>query len=143
MVYEGYGPDGERKAVKAPHGMSERDRDLLRKETWAWRQVASFGTARVPHADLDGPIPFVVSEHVAGPDLRRAVERSGPFGPQELRRLAIGVATALVTIHQAKVVHRNLKPENTLLGTDGPQVIGGNGQHDQADEALDGVHRAP
>jgi WD40 repeat protein len=123
VVYEGYGPDGERVAVKALHGMSEGDRDLLRKETWAWRQVASFCTAKVLHADLDGLIPFVVSEHVAGPDLRRAVERGGPYGPGELRRLAIGVATALVAIHQAKVVHRDLKPENILLGPDGPRVI--------------------
>ncbi|MBG6091685.1 WD40 repeat domain-containing serine/threonine protein kinase [Actinomadura viridis] len=124
VVYEGYGPGGERVAVKALHGVSDRDRDLLRREVSAWRKVAPFCTTKVLHADLDGPVPFVVSEYVAGPDLRQAVGGpDGRYGPEQLRRLAIGLATALVAIHQAGVVHRDLKPENILLGPDGPRVI--------------------
>ncbi|MGI5417549.1 protein kinase domain-containing protein [Actinomadura luteofluorescens] len=123
VVYEGYGPGGERVAVKALYGVHDRDREMLRKETWAWRKVAAYCTAKVLHADLDGPIPFVVSEHVAGPNLRQAVERAGRYGPDELRRLAIGLATALVGVHRARVVHRDLKPENILLAPDGPRLI--------------------
>lgn len=123
VVYEGYGPSGDRVAVKVLHGVSDRDRDLFRKEAQAWRRVEPFCTAKVLHTDLDGPIPFVVSEYVAGRDLREAVTQDGPYGRQELRRLAIGVAIALVAIHRAGVVHRDLKPENILLGPDGPRVI--------------------
>ncbi|MEU3726625.1 WD40 repeat domain-containing serine/threonine-protein kinase [Streptomyces sp. NPDC031705] len=123
VVYEGYGADGERVAVKALHRVSDGDRDMLRKEVQAWRRVAPFCTTRMLHDDLDGPVPFVVSEYVAGSDLRRAVAAGEPYGAEELRRLAIGVATALVAIHRAGVVHRDLKPENILLGPDGPRVI--------------------
>ncbi|MFI6518227.1 WD40 repeat domain-containing serine/threonine protein kinase [Spirillospora sp. NPDC050679] len=124
VVYEGYGPGGERVAVKALHGVGDRDRDLLRREVSAWRKVAPFCTTKVLHADVHGPVPFVVSEYVAGPDLRRAVgEPGGRYGPEQLHRLAIGLATALVAIHRAGVVHRDLKPENVLLGPDGPRVI--------------------
>ncbi|WP_406385837.1 protein kinase domain-containing protein [Streptomyces sp. NBC_00211] len=123
VVYEAYGADGERVAVKALHRVEDGDRDRFRKEVQAWRRVAPFCTARMLHADLDGSVPFVVSEYVAGPDLRHAVCADEPYGPEELRRLAIGVATALVAIHRAGVVHRDLKPENILLGPDGPRVI--------------------
>lgn len=124
VVYEGYGPDGERVAVKALHGVGDRDRDLLRREVSAWRRVAPFCTTKVIDADLDGQVPFVVSEYVAGPDLRQAVlESDGGYSAEQLRRLAIGLATALVAIHRAGVVHRDLKPENILLGPDGPRVI--------------------
>ncbi|MBE1536606.1 WD40 repeat domain-containing serine/threonine-protein kinase [Actinomadura algeriensis] len=123
VVYEGYGPDGGRVAIKALHSVGDGFRDLLRKEVMAWRKVAPFCTTKVLHADLDGPTPYVVSEHVAGPDLAQAVARGGPYAAEELRRLAIGVATALVAVHRAKIVHRDLKPANILLGADGPRVI--------------------
>ncbi len=123
MVYEGYDSEGRRVAVKALHKAGFGDRDMLRKEIRAWRRVAPFCTTKVLHDDLDGPVPFIVSEFVAGPDLRHAVDGGAPYGPEELRRLAIGVATALVAIHRAGVVHRDLKPENILLGSDGPRVI--------------------
>lgn len=123
VVYEGYGPDGERVAVKALHGVGDTEREMLRKEVRAWRKVAPFCTAKVLYEDLDGPIPFIASEYVAGPNLRQAVEQGGPFGAEELRRLAIGVAAALVAVHRAGVVHRDLKPENILLGPDGARLI--------------------
>ncbi|MFD7864570.1 WD40 repeat domain-containing serine/threonine protein kinase [Streptomyces sp. NPDC059783] len=123
VVYEGYGPDGVRVAVKALHGMDDGDRARLSKEVRAWKRVDPFCTAQVFHADLDASVPYVVSEYVSGRDLRRAVDADGPYGPEALRRLAIGVATALVAVHRADVVHRDLKPENILLGPDGPRVI--------------------
>ncbi|NDU73610.1 protein kinase [Actinomadura sp. DSM 109109] len=124
VVYEGYGPDGVRVAVKALYGdYSGMHRDLFVREVDAVRRVAQFCTARVLAADLDSAPPYVVSEYVAGPNLQQAVEEDGPYKPDELYRLAVGIATALTTVHRAGVVHRDLKPANVLLGSDGPRVI--------------------
>ncbi|WP_078911094.1 protein kinase domain-containing protein [Streptomyces sp. NRRL WC-3742] len=123
VVYEGYDAHGRRVAVKVLRAVDEEDRARLRREIHAWRKVEPYCTTRVLEADLDGAVPYVVSEYVAGPDLRRAVNSSRPYGPEELRRLAVGLAAALVAIHRAGVVHRDLKPENILLGPDGPRVI--------------------
>src|SRR5690606_7080521 len=38
-----------------------------------------------------------------------------------LHRLAVGTATALVAIHQAGAVHGDVRPENMVLGPDGPR----------------------
>ncbi|MFC1438575.1 WD40 repeat domain-containing serine/threonine protein kinase [Streptacidiphilus sp. N1-10] len=122
-VYEGYGPDGRRVAVKVLHDVDPASRGMLRRELRAWQRVEPFCTARLLYTDLAGPIPFVVSEYVAGPNLRQAIRAAGPHAPQELRRLAVGMAAALVAVHRAGVVHRDLKPENILLGPDGPRVI--------------------
>ncbi|ROO91039.1 protein kinase-like protein [Actinocorallia herbida] len=125
VVYVGYDADGVRVAVKALHAatVSGADRVHLRKEAAALGKVASFCTARVIESDFDHTPPYLVSEFVAGPDLQGRVEREGSFTPDALRRLGIGIATALTAVHAAGVIHRDLKPANVLLGPDGPRVI--------------------
>ncbi|WP_395108643.1 WD40 repeat domain-containing serine/threonine protein kinase [Actinomadura sp. SCN-SB] len=125
VVYEGYGAGGERVAVKVLHGdvVTEAVRDALRREVATLQRVASYCTAPVIAADVDHFPPYVVSEYVPGPDLRSWVDHNGAYGTDELYRLAIGIATALASIHRAGVVHRDLKPANVLLGPDGPRVI--------------------
>ncbi|MEV4359448.1 WD40 repeat domain-containing serine/threonine-protein kinase [Nonomuraea sp. NPDC049625] len=123
VVYEAYGESGERVAIKVPRSEGAQARARLAKEASAAQRVASFCTAKVIEAQVEVAPLYIVSEYVAGLSLRQVVAESGPYEGDRLRRLAVGVATALTAIHQAGIVHHDLKPDNIILGPDGPRVI--------------------
>ncbi|TDD72784.1 serine/threonine protein kinase, partial [Actinomadura darangshiensis] len=126
VVYAGHGPDGGEVAVKLLRAHVARDpkaRERFVRELGFAERVAEFCTARVLEADIYGDQPYIVSEFVSGPSLHELVRDEGPRTGAALQRLAIGTATALAAIHQAGVVHRDLKPPNVLMGEDGPRVI--------------------
>jgi serine/threonine protein kinase len=126
-VYLARAPSGGPVAIKVLPAQGLVDpavRGRLIKQVAAARRVALFCIAHVIEAQLSGDRPFIVSEYVEGPSLAEFVRSAGTLTGAALDRLAVNVATALVAIHQAHLVHGDLKPSNVILGPDGPRVIG-------------------
>jgi serine/threonine protein kinase len=126
VVYLGCAADGQSVAIKVLHaalGDEDRAGRQFMRELRAARRIDSFCTARIVDAVIGDDVAFIVTEYVEGPSLREAIKQRGPLSGGELDRLAIAMATALVAIHRAGVVHRDFKPGNVLLGPDGPRVI--------------------
>jgi serine/threonine protein kinase len=126
VVYLGRAAADRPVAIKLLHpGLTEDAEVKARflREAAAAQQVARFCTAQILDVNLDDDQPYVVSEYVPGPSLRRLVAEQGPVRGADLDRLAIGMATALTAIHRAGIVHRDFKPANVLVGPDGPRVI--------------------
>ncbi|HQH06321.1 MAG TPA: protein kinase [Phycicoccus sp.] len=97
-------------------------RARLRREVDALGRVSSPRVAPVIDADVDGPRPYLVTRYVPGSALDDLVEHEGPLSGADLHRLAVGMAEAIEAIHEAQVVHRDIKPGNVLL-VDGDPVL--------------------
>ncbi len=61
---------------------------------------------------------YIVSEFIEGKTLRETVKGS-PMKPSEILDIAIQIANALTVAHTAKIVHRDIKPDNIMLRPDG------------------------
>jgi serine/threonine-protein kinase len=70
------------------------------------------------YLDHDGR-PGIVMEYVEGETLATRLARCAPLPADEAVHIAVGVLEALEAAHAAGIVHRDIKPGNILLATDG------------------------
>jgi serine/threonine protein kinase len=125
-VYLARSPGGRMVAVKVIRSNLAEDagfRARFAREVSAARKVGGLFTAAVVDADVEGPVPWLVTAYVPGTSLSDAVERQGPLPEASVLALAAGLAEGLIAIHAAGVIHRDLKPSNVLLAQDGPRII--------------------
>ena len=65
--------------------------------------------------DADKDVHFIVMEYVKGTTLRRYMSAHGAFSAREIISIALQVLDALRVAHEARVVHRDVKPQNILV----------------------------
>ncbi len=67
----------------------------------------------------DGDVHYIVMEFVEGEDLKTLLRRAGTLDEAEARRIAAQVCEVLDYAHGAGIVHRDIKPQNILIGREG------------------------
>lgn len=96
----------------------------FRREARALAAVSSPRVAQVTDFGFDDDRgPFYVMELVSGEPLHELISREGPLERERALELAIGIAEALADVHEAGIVHRDVKPGNIGVCTKGPLEI--------------------
>ncbi|MFB6826214.1 protein kinase [Streptomyces virginiae] len=110
----------------AQPGLADQMRERAVREARALARLAHPHVVTIHHIvepahGTDGH-PWIVMEMVRGGSLHDRLE-SGPMPPAEVVRLGLDVLSALRAAHAEGVLHRDVKPANVLLRTDGSAVL--------------------
>lgn len=67
--------------------------------------------------------PWIVMEYVPSRSLQQVIDADGPLEPRRVAAIGLEVLTALEAAHRAGVLHRDVKPANVLLASDGRVML--------------------
>ncbi|MFF3654422.1 protein kinase domain-containing protein [Streptomyces olivochromogenes] len=126
QVYLAYSPGGDPVAVKVIRNdkLDQATRARFEKEALIARTVV--GTNRVARfldADPYADQPWMAVEYVPGRTVHEQVESAGTLPVPLVASLGALLAEGLEAVHAVDLLHRDLKPQNVMLGEYGPILI--------------------
>lgn len=119
-------------AIKLMHREIAADSDQLERFRREARSVARLNHPHIvtvidageePSEDGHGETPYIVLEYVEGETLKQLIRRQGSLEVTQAIAYAIEIARALGAAHERMIVHRDVKPQNVLIGEEGGAKI--------------------
>jgi serine/threonine protein kinase len=111
---------GRAVAIKVPHPEMESDLafvDRLRREEEIDENLSHPGLLKGIKDEHRSRF-YIVTEWFDGQTLRQILNREKKLPPERAVRIALNICDVLEYIHGHGVIHRNLRPENVMVGAD-------------------------
>ena len=113
-------------AVKLLRPEAAADADLadrFRREALAATVLRHPNIVACLDTGTDDGQPYLVMDLIDGEDLAARLKRGGRLAPTHAARIGLDVARALGVAHVRGIVHRDVKPGNILLASDGRAMV--------------------
>ncbi|MFI1101510.1 serine/threonine-protein kinase [Streptomyces melanogenes] len=95
--------------------LSEESGARFAREARALARIDHPNVVTVYEAGVQDDVPYLVMELLEGVGLQQLLRERGPQDEATVRAVAAGVCRALAAVHEAGMVHRDVKPSNIQL----------------------------
>jgi serine/threonine protein kinase/Flp pilus assembly protein TadD len=111
------------KLLKPDIASDEKTIERFRNELKIARKVSHKNVCRMYDIGREDEKYFITMEYVAGEDLKSLIRKKGGLSTKEAIGIAQQVCEGLAEAHRLGVVHRDLKPQNIMIDTEGNAKI--------------------
>jgi len=122
VLYRAVDPDtDETVAVKVLHDHLKEKSDRVKEFRSEARMLSKLDVEQVPDLFDTGTAndrPYMVLEYVEGENLRKRLRSGLEFVQNHWMTIGIRAAKGLSGLHVNNIIHKDVKPENILVGTD-------------------------
>jgi serine/threonine protein kinase len=98
-------------------------RDKFRDEALLLALCRHPNIVQIDNFFIDGNLPCIAMEYVAGEDLWNWVEKRGILSETEALNYIRKVGEALIVVHEKGLLHRDIKPSNIMVRDDRDAVL--------------------
>lgn len=109
-------------AVKVLRSEYSSDEEFIRRfnnEARAAAQMSHPNIVGMYDVGQDGDSRYIVMEYVKGRTLKDVIRQSGRLKPQRAVQMTLRILAAVDHAHKSHIVHRDIKPQNILVDSEG------------------------
>ncbi len=126
------------KILKPEYNHDEEFLQRFSREALAASKVSHHNIVNLLDVGTEGDYRYIVLEYIEGRTLKDIIEEKGALTPDTAVQIAIRILSALQHMHHNGIIHRDIKPQNILIHSEGHVKVSDFGIARMADSATVG-----
>jgi len=111
------------KLIRPEIAADEKVLERFSNELKLARKIAHKNVCKMYHLEKGEETPYISMEYLEGEDLKSLIQKKEKLPAEEAIEIAQQVCEGLMEAHRLGVVHRDLKPQNIMIGKEGQTKI--------------------
>ncbi|HPS81929.1 MAG TPA: Stk1 family PASTA domain-containing Ser/Thr kinase, partial [Candidatus Limiplasma sp.] len=107
------------KILKSEYNSDKEFLERFQREAQAASLMSHHNIVNLLDVGVEGEFRYLVLEYVSGSTLKEIIQKRGQINTQTAIQITVRILSALQHAHDNGIIHRDIKPQNVLVNSDG------------------------
>ena len=107
------------KILKSEYNSDKEFLERFQREAQAASLMSHHNIVNLLDVGVEGEFRYLVLEYVSGSTLKEIIQKRGQINAQTAIQITVRILSALQHAHDNGIIHRDIKPQNVLVNSDG------------------------